>query len=82
MSALELSNAVYFFPLASSIVILMTFVHVHTLTFLLPKTIAGKKLSHKILSAKIKRFLEILNSRNSKKNRQISSHGFQVGSQK
>jgi hypothetical protein len=30
MSALDLSNALYVFPLASSIVIIMTFVHIHT----------------------------------------------------
>jgi hypothetical protein len=40
---LRLSNALYFFRLASSIIIIMTFVHVHTATSLLPKNCSQKK---------------------------------------
>ncbi len=62
-------------------IIIMTFVHIHTSTSLLPKkTMAQKKLSHKFKSAKIKFFLRFLVAEiqpNSKKNRQISLHGFQ-----
>jgi hypothetical protein len=43
MSDLDLSNALYFFPLASSIIIIMTFVHIHTSTSLLPKNYSLKK---------------------------------------
>jgi ABC-type sugar transport system permease subunit len=36
----DLFNTLYFFPVASSIIIIiMTFVHIHTPNFLLPKTL-------------------------------------------
>jgi len=59
MSALDLSDLLYFFSLASSVVIIiMTFVHIHTPTSLSPKNYSRKKLSHTFFkSAKIKFFL-------------------------
>jgi hypothetical protein len=48
MSPLDLSNTLYFFPLASSIIIIMTFVHIHTPTSLLPKNYSKKKTKSKM----------------------------------
>jgi hypothetical protein len=63
----------------------MTFVHIHTPTFLLPKNYSRKKAVINLESAKIKCFLRFSIAKiqpNPKKNRQISIHGFEVGSQK
>jgi hypothetical protein len=67
-------------------IIIMTFVHIHTPTSLSPRNYSKKKNQViNLKSAKTKCFLRFSTARiqpNSKKNRQISIHGFQAGSQK
>jgi hypothetical protein len=83
---LRLVTHALLFPSGLSIIIIMTFVHIHTPTSLSPKNCSKNK--NKVLnlkSAKIKCFLRCSIAKiqqNSKKNRQISIHGFQGGSQK